>query len=107
MRAVKFEDLRHAIEILAGIGRILEIGEMLDAREHYIVQRRRKFADARQELVEIGASGGSRQWREALARLIDHHAFRGWRPRGLVMGGAEGVEVRRDAAATGLDDGFE
>jgi len=70
------------------------------------VQRLRKFADARQKPVEIGTPGGGGQRVKPLAGTLDDRVRRR-RLRRLVVGGAEGLEAGFDAAAAGLDDGFE
>jgi len=59
--AVEFEELHQPVEVLVGVGGVLEIGQPLDAGENDIVQRPRKFADARQETVKLGMACECRQ----------------------------------------------
>ena len=67
--AVKFVNFCDAVEILARVGRILKVGQALDAREQHRLKRRGKFADARQQPVEIRMAGRGRKRREALGGL--------------------------------------
>ena len=59
--AVEFEELHQPVEVLVGVGGVLEIGQPLDAGENDIVQRPRKFADARQETVKLRMACECRQ----------------------------------------------
>ena len=73
-----------AVEIFAGIGRILEIGEMLDARKEGGAALSGNSADARQQPVEIGPAGGGGQRSKRLPgrlRRLRSPAARGRRRR--------------------------
>ena len=82
-----------AVEIVARVGRILKVGEMLHAGIEDRMQRFRKFADARQQLVKVRPAGGSGQEVEALGRPLDRRALRAGRLLRLGIRGPECFEA--------------
>ena len=103
--AVEFEELHQPVEVLVGVGGVLEIGQPLDAGEQNIVQRPRKFADARQQTVKLRMACECRAMRRSAWRPLGRDGdgcARGTRRfRGLRMRRAESVEAWCDALAAG------
>ena len=96
-----------AVEIFAGISRVLEIGEALDAGEQH--DRCSGSGNSRMRASSLSRSGRPADAGNGAKRLAgrERRDAPRRRLRGLVIGGAKGLQARLDAAAAGFDDGLE